>query len=461
MPTPLSSNGNSFPRTPVSAEARHVVVIAGGAVAGSEAASQLAQRGVVCIVLEQNDRPYGKIEDGLPRWHVKLRQAEMEKIDAKLSRPGVHFVPRTRLGRDLMLHDVLAWEPSAVVLAVGAWRDRPLPLPGIDQYAGRGFYYQNPLVYWFNHYPDPGFQGPEVELADGGLVVGGGLASLDVVKILMLETVMRAMAERGLPADLYELERVGIARALQGAGLTVEDLGLRGCTLYYRRRVEDMPLNELPEGATPAQAEQARRVRRRMLESFQAKYLFQVRDCRAPAGYLVVGDRVAGLKVAATEVHNGSCLVVKDSEEAVPSPIVVSSIGSIPEAIPGIEVRGHLYPVRDLSTGEVEGLPGVFAVGNAVTGKGNILVSQKQGRTVSQHMLERYLEGTASGYEETLAEAQAAAEQRVAAVARRLEGRPPLPAEQVSRILAAIRTRQDQVGYPGVYQEWMAGVVMK
>src|SRR5574337_1924199 len=118
---------------------QHVVVIVGGAVAGSEAAFRLAERGILCVVLEQNDRPYGKIEDGLPRWHVNLRLQEEKKIDDKLAQPGVHFVPRTRLGRDLTLEEVLGWGLSAVVLANGAWRDRRLPLPGIDQCVGRGF----------------------------------------------------------------------------------------------------------------------------------------------------------------------------------------------------------------------------------------------------------------------------------------------------------------------------------
>src|SRR5262245_24256054 len=52
----------------------HVVAIVGGATAGAEAAGILADRGVLSVVFEQNQRPYGKIEDGLPRWHVKLRQ---------------------------------------------------------------------------------------------------------------------------------------------------------------------------------------------------------------------------------------------------------------------------------------------------------------------------------------------------------------------------------------------------
>src|SRR5262249_52403105 len=132
-------------------------------------------RGIGCVVIDQNERPYGKIEDGLPRWHVGLRRQEMARIDEQLGRPEVHFIPRTKLGREIGLTDLLGWGPSALVLAVGAWRDRPLPLPGIDRYVGRGLYYQNPLVYWFNHYPEPGYLGPRVEVADGALVVGGGL----------------------------------------------------------------------------------------------------------------------------------------------------------------------------------------------------------------------------------------------------------------------------------------------
>ena len=62
--------------------ARHVVLIVGGAVAGSEAAAQLTARGVRCIVLDQNPRPYGKIEDGLPRWHAKLLNVAPEKAIA-------------------------------------------------------------------------------------------------------------------------------------------------------------------------------------------------------------------------------------------------------------------------------------------------------------------------------------------------------------------------------------------
>jgi NADPH-dependent glutamate synthase beta subunit-like oxidoreductase len=75
--------------------------ICGGAVAGSEAAQLFAERGALALVFEQNARPYGKIEDGLPRWHVKLREKEYARIDGSLETGGVFFTPQTRLGKDL------------------------------------------------------------------------------------------------------------------------------------------------------------------------------------------------------------------------------------------------------------------------------------------------------------------------------------------------------------------------
>jgi ferredoxin/flavodoxin---NADP+ reductase len=428
---------------------QHVVVVIGGAVAGSEAAFQFTQRGIRCIVLEQNERPYGKIEDGLPRWHVNLRRQEMRQIDEKLSHPDIDLILRVKLGREFTLAEILGWGPSAVVLATGAWRDRPLPLPGIDRYVGRGFSYQNPFVYRFNHYVEPDYAGPPLELADGVIVVGGGLASLDVVKILMLETVTRALAARGDAVDLYDAERRGINTVLAERRRTLADLGLSGCTLVYRRRVEDMPVVDPPEDATPEQLERARATRQKLLHKFVEKYLFRVRDRCVPVGYLTDGDRLAGLRVAATGVREGALVPLEGTEENLPSELVISSIGSTPEPIEGIPMHGEVFRVQDPRNGAIEGLDGVFAVGNAVTGRGNIAISQRHGRVVSQHMVEAYLGGVASGYEEVLAGAADAATARAVAVASDLAGRAHLPGERVAAIRDHARALRDRVGHPG------------
>src|SRR5574337_1179424 len=222
-------------------ESRYVIAIVGGATAGAETASLLADRGAIVVVFEQNVRPYGKIEDGLPRWHVKLREKEYETVNQKLDRPEVYFVPSTTIGRDIDFHDLTsAWGFTAVILAVGAWRDRPLPIPGADQYVGLGLVYQNPFIYWFNHFFEKNYDGPRYHPEDGAIVVGGGLASIDVIKVLQIETVRRALEQRGIHVDMLQLEHAGVAATLAEHGLTWEALGLKGATLYYRRRIEDM-----------------------------------------------------------------------------------------------------------------------------------------------------------------------------------------------------------------------------
>ena len=117
----------------------HFVAIVGGAIAGSVAAEILADNGIRVVVIEQNRRPYGKIEDGLPRWHQEQRKQEYSRIDARLKKPGVSFLPSTRIGRDLDFQALCDnWGFSAVLLANGAWRDRELRRVGIRSGNGTG-----------------------------------------------------------------------------------------------------------------------------------------------------------------------------------------------------------------------------------------------------------------------------------------------------------------------------------
>src|SRR6202047_4207285 len=100
----MSNNGQYF------------VAIVGGAIAGSVAAEILADRGIRVAVFEQNKRPYGKIEDGLPRWHVEQRRQEYGNIDARLKKPGIFFLPCTKVGRDLDFQDLCDnWGFSVVI----------------------------------------------------------------------------------------------------------------------------------------------------------------------------------------------------------------------------------------------------------------------------------------------------------------------------------------------------------
>src|SRR5262245_45575702 len=99
-------------------QGQYFIAVIGGAVSGSVAAELLADNGIRVAVIEQNKRPYGKIEDGLPRWHVEQRKQEYARIDARLKKPNVIFVPSTKVGRDVDFQDFCKnWGFSAIILA--------------------------------------------------------------------------------------------------------------------------------------------------------------------------------------------------------------------------------------------------------------------------------------------------------------------------------------------------------
>ena len=183
----------------MSQKGNYYVAVIGGAVAGSVAAEILADHGIRVAVIEQNKRPYGKIEDGLPRWHVEQRKKEYELIAGRLNKPGISFVPCTKLGSDISFEELTQqWGFTAVILANGAWRDRSVGVDGSDEFINKGLVYQNPFIYWYNHKNEMTYDGPRYEAPDEALVLGGGLASIDVVKVLQLENYEKALRARGV-----------------------------------------------------------------------------------------------------------------------------------------------------------------------------------------------------------------------------------------------------------------------
>lgn len=419
----------------------------------------LADRGVIAVVFEQNQRPYGKIEDGLPRWHVKLRRKEYETINDKLSRPGVYFVPCTKIGRDVAFPALVSeWGFSAVLLAHGAWHDRPLAVPGADAFLGKGLVYQNPFICWFNHFTERGYDGPQYEVADGALVVGGGLASIDVLKVLQIEIVRAALAERGIDEDMLKLEQEGIPAVLDEHGFAWEDLGLRGATLIYRRRIEDMPLAEMPDDADEWRRQKVESTRRRILEKAMHKYLFTAMPMRIPVAVLADGDRLAGLRLQRTRLEGGQTVPVDGAFEDVRAPLVVSSIGSVPEPMGGVEQAGHLYRWADPDLGRLGGYESVFSTGNVVTGKGNIIASRKHSVRVTSHVIESYLglgNGRHEGEEALLAPTSDAADSEADRLMAPLRRKPALGPAAVDALLARVRARREAVGFTSSYRAWL------
>ncbi len=357
-----------------------VVLIIGGAVSGSTAVKKLTDEGIRCVVVEQNRMPYGKIEDGLPRWHEKQRISEYFKIDDIISNDLVDFVPLTRIGEDISFEEIYNMGWSCIYFANGAWRDRSFPIKEIEQFDN--FYYQNPFVYWFNHYHESSYNGPKIDIKDDVIVIGGGLASIDVCKITQLELVRQKVESKIENFDIIEMEHKGIPKYLEQYDLKYEDLGINGTTLVYRRNVENMPLTTIPENAAPEMVEKRKLARRKILKNTLDKFLFKVAECTQPVDLSYEDNMLNGIEVIENEIIDGRLIAKENSNKILHGNTFISSIGSLPEPIQGIPMDGSTYNIIDEDSGKFDELDKVHGMGNAITGKGNIKASRVSAKTV-------------------------------------------------------------------------------
>jgi hypothetical protein len=196
-------------------------------------------------------------------------------------------------------------------------------------------------------------------------------------------------------------------------------------------------------------------VREKMVQILAQKYLISLEECHIPIGTLADGERLCGLRFRRSQMQNGKLVELPGSEYDVASPLVVSSIGSVPESLPGIPMRGELYDYADQVTGELRGLSGVYGLGNVLTGQGNIKDSRDSARDVSQRAIASYL-GLVEGSAEPILEA--AHQRRHDAAERAIEEvihRPKAEPEQIRAFLERIFERWREVGYTGDYRAWI------
>ena len=439
---------------------KHFVAIIGGSVAGSEAAYMLADKGIRVVVFDQKDLPYGKIEDGLPKWHAGLRDKEEKLIDQRLSHEGVRFVPDFKLGRDATLDELInEWGFSAIIIAIGAWKDRMIPVDGIEQYINHGLLKQNDLLSWFNHYHEPDYRGPQYQIPDGTGVVGGGLASLDVVKIVMIELVQKALLEQKLvEVDLFTLERKGIAAVLENSNTSLRALGLKGCTLFYRREAEDMPL--YPRRDTTAESdEKARKVSKKLLTNYQTKFLFNFEPLCVPVAVSGEKGQLKSMTFQRVKSEDGKLVNIPDDMFEFKTDLIISSIGSLPQDTPSLPFKGSLLKTYGEFGCRVEGYSNVFAVGNVVTGRGNILESKKHGRKITEAIIDHHLTDESADpmiekYDTLFRQIEADADQKLGNIVKGINGKSIETDAKINEILSRTEALQQKVGYTGDYMTW-------
>ncbi len=330
----------------------------------------------------------------LPRWHVKQRRVTYEEIVQRLEHPNIHYVPLARMRlRDADFHRVA----RVVGLERGGAHQWRLARSSLSGRRRRPIHRSRAGLSKSAHLLVQSLSRNCLRWARSCVsrpsttVVGGGLASIDVVKVLQIEMTLQALKRRGIDEDMLKLEREGVEPVLKTHGLAYGDLGVAPCRLFYRRRVLDMPLSDIAPDATPKRAEAMRQARAKILDKAQRKFLFEFQELSVPTGLVVEGDRMVGVMMSRTEAADGKVRTIPDSGQPVRAPMTISSIGSIPEPIPGIPQRGEVYTYVDAQVGLLmEGRTAIYASGYVLTGKGNLKDSLVSGTEIGIHVAERY-----------------------------------------------------------------------
>ena len=439
----------------------HYVAVVGGSVSGSEAASMLADQGINVVVIDQNELPYGKLEDGLPKWHHNLRDKQEAEIDKKLDKDRIRFIPKLKIGRDFAFQDLVDLGFTTILLANGAWKDRPLPVEGIIKFVDKQLIYQNDLLKWYNHYHEPDYQGKTYDIKDGVVVVGGGLASLDVIKIVMMELVEKKLKEKlgnDIIVDQFEMEKRGIDKYLQQFDLEFKDLGIKGATLVYRRKGKNMPLKQ-PQGGTQEAKEKAQIVSQRILDNYMQKFHFHFIPEATPIDYTEKDGKLTGLVLQKYHTdENGKLYFIAGETLNVDTEQVISSIGSIPEPIPGIPYEGDRLKTADKDSSKIYGYDNVFAIGNAVTGKGNIKTAKEHGSLVTKSLLDSYLQKNTQAFDMEIEaynkEVREKTDNKIAEIFKNLFDKDVPDAITIDHIWEVSKMYQARVGYKD-YKSWI------
>src|SRR5260370_6169370 len=129
----------------------------------------------------------------------------------------------------------------------------------------------------------------------------------------------------------------------KGKAIKPQERAVKGFLVIYCRPEQDMPLAQPPDNATPEQIAKTEQVRQKMLRIARDKYLFRFQDRRLTTGIIVQNGRLAGLKVVETKIEGRKAEPIAGSEHELRAPLVVSSIGSLPEKLSGINMNRQYY----------------------------------------------------------------------------------------------------------------------
>lgn len=161
----------------MSAQAKHVIIVAGAGPAGMAVASSLAKQGHDILILNRDIKFGGLAEYGIFPSKLKLRGGLKKQYWELLEQPNVHYLGNVSIGngKDLTVEEIRGLGASAVVFAIGAQGTKAI---GVEGDSAKGVYHAKDVVYHFNRLP--GFGDKPFDMGKHVAVIGAGDVMVDI-----------------------------------------------------------------------------------------------------------------------------------------------------------------------------------------------------------------------------------------------------------------------------------------
>ena len=160
------------------------------------------------------------------------------------------------------------------------------------------------------------------------------------------------------------------------------------------------------------------------------------------------------------DLQDGKLVELAGDTFNIETDLLISSIGSLPKETPGLPIVGNYLKTHSEYDWRVEGFENVFAVGNVVTGRGNILESRKHGREITDKIIDEHLEPLGQGdplsrkYEDLFKDIEGEVKQKINNISATLAEADLHSEEEIDFIVNKTKELQERVGYDGDYMAW-------
>ncbi len=352
-------------------------------------------------IIERLPTPFGLIRGGVAPDHQTTKKVARVYEKTALA-DGVAYYGNVEVGRDVSLEELKEMY-DAIVLAVGAPRDRKLGIPGEDKI---GVFGSADFVGWYNGHPD--FTDLEPDLnTDTVVVIGNGNVAVDAARVLvkteeeMTDTDIADHAADAIQAspisDVYMVGRRGPIEA-KFTNVELREMGkLDNCTPVIDPSI-------LPETVEGEWSDRDQRLKDRNLATMKEFPAVdpsgKAKRCHftfyAKPIEILGGDKVEGIRMEHTKVEDGRSVGTGEFFD-IECGLVIPAIGYFSEPFPGVPFNED-WGIVEHEEGRVG--DGVYAVGWIKRGPTGVIGSNKpDGDTAATQILEDVGDGTKLGRE--------------------------------------------------------------